>query len=136
MTNIDLIRDALGLIAVLSEVEAPSAEQGEHGLRVLNQMMEQWEEEGIALQYHAQTDTTETFPCPPYTEAGVTAHLALRLAPSYGATASIELIAMADIGYSTILRKSINKAMEPADMTHLPQGEGRWGSDESILTGE
>jgi hypothetical protein len=133
-TNIDIIRDALGLIAVISEVETPSAEQGSHALRVLNQMMEQWEEEGVNLQYHAQTLTSDTFPCPPYTEPGVTGHLAMRLAPSYGASITVELIAQADAGYQTILRKSVSRALEPADMTHLPQGEGRYGTDTSILT--
>lgn len=133
MTNSELIRDALGLIAVLSEVETPSAEQGAHALRILNQMMEQWEEEGVNLQYHAQTSTADTFPCPPYCEAGVAASLAIRLAPSYGATVSPELGVQADMTYQTILRKSINKTMEPADLSHLPLGEGRFATD-SILT--
>jgi hypothetical protein len=125
MTNSELIRDALGLLGVINESESPSPEQGAHGLRVQNQMMEQWEEDGIKLQYFAQTDITANFPCAPYTEAGVTAHLAIRLAPSYGATVSSELAAQADMGFSTILRKAVNAKLPVSDMSHMPQGEGK-----------
>lgn len=134
MTNSDLIRDALGLISVINESESPSAEQGAHGMRVMNQMLEQWEEDGIKLQYFEQTDLTADFPCPAYTLVGVTGHLAIRLAPSYGATVSVELGDQADKGFQTILRKAINAKMRPADMSHLPQGEGK-SSRYNILTG-
>lgn len=132
MTNIDLIRDALGLIGVLNEVESPSAEQGVHGLRVLNQMMEMLEEDGVRLQYFAQTLTTDSFPCPAWTEMGVTANLAVKLAPSYGAAISAELADQADKGMQTLLRKTIRAPV--ADMSHLPQGEGRYARDD-ILNG-
>lgn len=134
MTNSDLIRDALGLISVINEVESPSPEQGSHALRVQNQMMEQWEEDGLKLQYFAQTSTTDEFPCAAYTEAGVTACLAIRLAPSYGATVSAELADQADKGYQTILRKSIIANMASTDLSQLPQGEGKISSY-NILTG-
>lgn len=123
-TNIQLIGDALRLINVINEVETPSAEQGATALRVLNQMMEQWEEEGLKLQYFKQTSTSADFPCAAYTEPAVTAGLAIRLAPFFGASVSPELAAQFDSGYQTILRKAINAALQPVDMSHLPLGEG------------
>lgn len=123
-TNIQLIGDALRLINVINEIETPSAEQGATALRVLNQMMEEWEECGIKVQYYAQTSTSVDFPCPAYTESAVTAALAIRLAPFFGASVSPELAAQYDIAYSSLLRKAMNAKLQPVDMSHLPLGEG------------
>src|SRR5690606_18588553 len=68
-TNIQLIGDALRLINVINEVKTPSAEQGATALRVLNQLMEEWEECGIKVQYYEQTSTSVNFPCPAWTES-------------------------------------------------------------------
>jgi hypothetical protein len=133
MTNSELIRDALGLLGVLNEVETPSAEQGVHALRNLNQIMEVLEEDGIKLQYFAQTDTSADFPAPVYSEMGITAALAIKLAPSYGATVSVELAAQYEMGMAIILRKAVKPPV--ASMGHLPQGEARHVKSD-ILNGD
>lgn len=123
-TNLEIIQDALEAIGVIGETATPSAEQGAHALRKLNQMMEQWEEDGVKLNYFAQTDTGEECPIPAYAEVGVYSALAMRLAPTYGAEVSAELASMADKGYQTILRKVV-KAPE-ADMSHMPGAFHQW----------
>jgi hypothetical protein len=69
-------------LQIINESETPSAEQGSHALRVLNQMLEAWEEEGVRLGWCEQTDTSADAPLPPYALRGVTAALALELATS------------------------------------------------------
>jgi hypothetical protein len=124
--NIDIIRDALGEIAVLSEVENPSAEQGAHGLREMNQMMEEWEEQSeIRIGYSPQTSASATFPCPPFSETAVKTSLAIRLAPGYGATVSIELATKASNAFTGLLRRCLNKDMQEASLRHLPAGENQ-----------
>lgn len=132
MTNLDLIAGALRKLNVINEIQTPSAEQGAKCLEALNGMLEQWEEDGINLQYYRQSVTSATFPCPAYSEAGVRAALAIRVAGDFGATVSTELAAEFDSGYSTILRKAITKDLPEASMSHLPSVWQKF----DILTGQ
>lgn len=134
-TNIVVIGDALREINVISEVETPSAEQGAHGLRKLNEMVESWTESDVELGYFAQSSTTDDCPIPAWAEKAVKAKLAIELAPTYGASISAELLIKADEGWSTILRKCINEKLTGADMTHLPYGTGHFGSGFDITNG-
>ena len=128
MTNLELIAGALRKLNVINEIQTPSAEQGAKCLEELNDMMEQWEEDGVKLQYYAQTDTSATFPCPAYTNAGVRAALAIRVAVDFGASVSVELAAEYDSGWSTICRKAINSQIIEASMSYLPRVNGRRGN--------
>ena len=94
--------------------------------------MEALEVDGISLGYFAQSSTTDACPIPAYAERGISAYLALELAPIYGATASTELAKKYDEGMATIKRTAINLRLEGADMSHLPGGTGRY----DILTDE
>lgn len=134
-TNLQLITDALRSINVIDETETPSAEQGSHCLRQMNQMLALWEVDGVPLGYFAQTSTAATCPIPDWAEAGVTGRLALRVAAHYGAQVPIGTVAAADEGYTTILRTVMNQKLQGADMSHLPQGSGRFGSGYDIETG-
>jgi hypothetical protein len=124
-TNLQIISDALLDLGVINESETPSAEQGSHALRVLNQMLEAWEEEGVRLGWCEQTDTSADAPLPPYALRGVTAALALELAPSYGgaASASPALIAKYESGMALINRKAALKNLKPIRAA-ISQGEG------------
>ena len=132
MTNLELITGALRKLNVINEIETPSAEQGAKCLEALNDMMEQWEENDIKLQYFAQSQTSATFPCPAYANTGVRAALAIRVAVDFGATVSIELAAEYDSGYSTICRKNVIRQLEEASMAHLPGRRSRY----NIITGQ
>ena len=119
ITNVQLIGDALREINVISEIDTPSAEQGQHGLRKLNQMIAVWQVDGVKIGYFEQTSTTDTCPIPDWAEKGITAKLAIDLAPTYGATISPELLAKADEGWATILRVSSNLKLQGLDASHL-----------------
>jgi hypothetical protein len=133
-TNILLITDSLREIGVIAETESPSAEQGEHALRAMNQMLEQWEADEIRLEFFAQSSTTDTCPIPAYAERGVKLMLAIELAPTYGATVSIELATKASEAFGTIRRTAVLLKL-PSVKPDRPRGEGQ-SYRQRILTGE
>lgn len=136
MTNLDIITRALLKIGVINESETPSAEQGADALTELNQLMEEWDEAGIALGWCEQTDTSATAPLPPYAERGVTLRLALALAPSYGGAASVTpaLIGDAEDSLKKLQRKVLLKGIVARDSRNMPQSEVA-GRTFNILTG-
>jgi hypothetical protein len=125
-TNIQIISDALLDLGVINESETPSAEQGSHALRKLNEMLEAWEEEGVRLGWCEQTDTSADTPLYPYAIRGVTASLALELAPSYGGAASITpaLSVKLEQGMALIYRKAALKNLKPLSMSNMNASEG------------
>ena len=123
-TNLVIISDALRDINVIAETATAGPEQGQYCLRKLTQIMEAWKEDSIDFGWFAQTSTTDTIPIPDWAELGVTATLAIVIAPNYGATVSQELIAIADSAAGMILRKSLAEKITGADMSHLPRGAG------------
>lgn len=124
ITNIELIGDSLRELNVISEIQTPSAEQGAHCLRKLNQMLAEWKEAGIDLQYFPQTLTSDVCPIPAYAEHAVMANLAGRIASNYGASVSIELAASMIAGYDTIVRTAVTRALPVNRMLNRPCGEG------------
>lgn len=123
-TNSEVIGDALKELNVIAETQSPSPEQGAHGLRKLNELLEAWTEDGIELGYYAQTLTTADCPIPLWAVRAVKLCLAPELATHYGASVSTELAVKINDAYSSLLRKSVVEKLEPADMSHLPQGSG------------
>ena len=126
-TNAQVIRDALGLLGVLAETEDQSAEQSELGLRVLNDMMEDWRANGISIGQWPQTNPADTFPAPLGALATVKAMLAVYLAPHFMATVNQVVAIQASTGYTRLIREAVKAAMVEADLTHLPMGEGFTG---------
>ena len=133
-TNLTIIQDSLREIGVISEIDSASAEQGSFCLRRLNQMLEVWREDGVELGWFAQSATTDTIPIPDWAELGVTSALAIAVAPTYGASISPELAAIAEISAGMILRQSLAEKITGADMSHLPVGAGNYNRRHSILT--
>ncbi|HEX7971888.1 MAG TPA: hypothetical protein VF501_06680 [Thiobacillus sp.] len=80
-----LIEDAFHRIAVLSEDEAPTAEQFVRGLTVLNDMMNGFEAEGIQYD-HTDLIDTDTVNVPDFLLRSVGWMLCDELADEYGKT--------------------------------------------------
>jgi hypothetical protein len=131
-TNIEVIGDALKELGVIAETQSPSPEQGLFCLRKLNEMLEAWTEDGIELGYFAQTDTTADCPIPAWAVRAVKACLAPEVASHYGAKVSEELAVKINNAYLSLLRKTLVEAAEPADMSHMAQGVGHYGSGYDI----
>ena len=133
-TVVSIIGDSLREINVISEDEAPSAEQGSFALRRLNQMLEAWTEDDIELGYFKQSATTATIPIPEWSELAVIKMLSINLAPNYGASVSAELVNTASDAYGMLLRKSIAEKQRGGNMDTMPQGEGKYRPEGRILT--
>jgi hypothetical protein len=121
ITVIELITDALQEVNVIDANQAPSAEQGVKTLRRLNQMMMQWQLDGIRLGYYPQTDMDATVPIDISDELGVTLNLAVSIAPSYGIEI-IESLRMQATTYYDALAKQALQYFE-SDMTQLPMSD-------------
>jgi hypothetical protein len=133
ITNVEIIGDALRELGVISEIQTPSAEQGAHALRKLNQMMAEWKDVKVDLGYYAQDTMSDTCPIPEYAENGVLTQLALRLAPNYGAQVPPELAIAANTGWTVIFSRMVNQNTNEVNRYNRPRGSGNtWGSN--ILT--
>ena len=126
-TNLEFVTDALRELNVIAETDTASAEQGQHGLRKLNEMLEVWAENEIAFGYFEQTDASLDCPIPKYAEKAVKAGLAIDMAPTYGATVSPELGKKFDDSYKMLQRKFIAEQLTGQDMSNLPYGIGMRG---------
>ena len=134
-TNVTIIGDALRLLGVIAESQTVSANQGEHGLRVLNQMLESWTEEGIELGWFEQSATTDDAPLPKWAEMGVTAKLAQALQPTYPAgSLAPHVFDDTKNGYGVILRNAVKEQLQPVDQSHMPMGEAHYGFGWNIET--
>jgi hypothetical protein len=124
ITNADLIRDSLALITVLGEGQNASAEQAAHALQVLNHLMDDWEADGVVLDYFPQTDLSDETPIPSNAIAGVKGFLAAALAPYYGKKLPIEFVAINDRFYSRLVREAVKEQVVEMDLNR-PAGTGQ-----------
>jgi hypothetical protein len=124
MTNQDIIRDALGLLGVLAETESVSADQAAHGLRVLNDLMDEWEADNIEIGYYAQTEPNVEFPAMARTALAVKYALAVALAPHYGRSAPAEVAVLAQRYYARLMRDAVE--IPVASTAHLPRPNWRY----------
>lgn len=127
MTYADFIRDALGMLGILGETETASAEQADHGLRVLNNLVFDWQADGVDIPWATVTSATATMTLHERDQQAVLANLALRLAPSYGVALSPALVDTAQNGWNRVLRDSLTRSARVQRMDHLPIGEGYFG---------
>jgi hypothetical protein len=127
MTYGDFIRDALGMLGILGETETASAEQAAHGLRVLNNLVFDWQAEGVDIPWASYSSPTATMTLHERDQQAVMANLALRLAPSYGVALSPALVDMAQNGWTRVLRDSLTRTARVQRMYHLPISEGYFG---------
>lgn len=133
-TNLDLINRALRELNVIAENQDASSEQGSQCLTKLNNLMEMWKEVNIDFGWYEQSSTSGDAPVPDYAELAVTTNLAVLCASQYGATVSGELAAVADRTYKFLLSKFQREELDNVDMSHMPEGSGRFGNRYDIYT--
>ena len=125
-TNQQLIDAALGKIGVIEAGETANATDSATTLTILNQMMEEWSQRSMDFNWFTQTSLTDATPIPKWAEKGITANLAVNAASDFRVTVTPELGEEAMKGIRTIGNTLINGNLENTDMSHLPQGEGRY----------
>ena len=108
------------------------ATDGADAMADLNAMMAEWRVSDKDLNWFSQDTLSETCPIPDWAERGVISNLAVSLGAVFNVAVSNETAIKASNGSNVIARTLINHNLEQADMSHLPQGEGRAGRN--ILT--
>ena len=134
VTNLQIITDALREINVINETQVATAAQSSKALRRLNQLMEKWKEEELDLGWVKATSTADDAAIPDYAELAVTLALAVYVAPSFSTEPSGTLIALSQDAVNSLKSKHIREKLDNVDMTHMPEGSGRWGNRYDINT--
>lgn len=128
MTKKAIVEHAFGEIGMASYVFALQAEDIQQGLTLLEQLMARFDGQGILLNWPFADDmlnpegSVEVF-LPPYAVSGVTAQLAIDLAPFYGKQPNPTTFKRAYDGFTTMA--AIGSVPNPARMNTLtPMGSG------------
>lgn len=120
----DVVRDALQLLNVITEIDSPSAEQGQHGLRVLNDMMAQWLEDGLDVEYVPSDDLTADIDVDRAALRAIKYGLAVDLAQHYRGTLTPDVAAVAQQAYDILYRNRFE--LPELDMSHMARGEASY----------
>ena len=119
-TNLDVITDAMRKANIINERETPSAAQGENGLTLLNDLLADWEEDGIELGFYPQTGLSDTIPIEDKFLRGVKYNLARSVAADYGADLPQETVRIADLTLDRLAKATTE--VVSTDFNHMPMG--------------
>lgn len=134
MLVLDLATDTLRQLGVISEIETPSAEQGQDAVTKLNDLMASLEEDGINLGYNPKATTADSIVLPAGHVSAIKALLGVALADSYGLTPPSVMSAFADAGYKRLLRNAVTDQMRQG-VSDAPKGQSN-PYLQNILTGQ
>lgn len=134
MSNLTFVNDALSLIGVLPEGIDATAEQGELALRTVNEMVAEWAEDDVIVNWSPQSSLDDDNPLTGNALTAVKHHLAIRLCPHFGREPSPTLVALAMSAYGKLQRKQMVQAMAPVTL-QLPAAEGGNAAGWDITTG-
>lgn len=118
ITAIEMITDAYRAANIINEVETPSAEQGATGLRVLNQMMGQWDGDGIKLGWVIVDGQADTLPLQLQDERAVKYNLAVELAGEFGIDPLPRVAKVAVDTYAGLAKR--HRLQVQSDLSGLP----------------
>jgi hypothetical protein len=112
-TSAEIVTRALKRLGLVEPGESPAAADAEDGLAALNAMIAGWEADGI--------NVSPDVPLPAKHEEGVTALLAVRLAPDYNRTPSPLVFADAEKGMERLYADYISAPIAAFDSAlHMP----------------
>ena len=122
MLVVDLVTDVLRQLVVISEIETPSAEQGQDAVTKLNDLMADLAEDGISRGFNPKGTTAEDLALPDGDKSGIKAMLGVRLCESYGLPVPPVMGALAEGWYRRALRNAIHDTMRKV-VSDAPRGE-------------
>ena len=126
MTVQELIDQALYNLGYLEKGESADATDSADALRVMNQMLAEWEWAGKDLNWFSQDDLTATMPIPVWAERAAMTGLAIDLAGEFDVVPTQALYTKFDESRQTLTNRLMNTALNPSDMSHLPRGSGHY----------
>jgi hypothetical protein len=127
MSNLLLVNDALALIGVLPSGVDASAEDGALALRVAGEMVEEWADDGIIVNWPAQPELNDECELTGVEKTSVKQQLAVRLCPFFGCDPPATLVALAQSSYAKLRRIQMVARLEPVVLS-LPAAEGSYGT--------
>lgn len=96
-----VVKKALRLLAVTESGEVPSSEEMDDAVDSLNSMLHSWQLKSIPLN-HIDVGIADTLPYPEDHTDAITHNLAIYMAPEYGVSATVEVIAVAESGFDAL----------------------------------
>ncbi len=125
MNALEPITGAYRKAGIISEVEAPSAEQGAWGVTRLNRMMAALREDGIDLGYTEASNTASTIVLPDGHMEAIEALLAVKLhGDTFATTPPADLAAEASAGLQRLQRQAVLLQNTAISMRHISGGAG------------
>ena len=124
-----IIDQALYNLGYLEQAESAGATDSADALRVLNQMMAEWEWASKDLNWFSQDTLSDTMPIPAWAERAVMTALAVDLAGEFNVVPTQTLYAKFDESRQTLTNRLINTELNPSDMSHMPSGSGHYDID-------
>lgn len=133
MSNLTFVNDALSLIGVLPEGVDATAEQGELAIRTVDEMVDEWQDDGIVVGWSPASSLDDDCSVRGLELMALKYHLAIRLSPHFGREPPGVLVALASGAYAKLQRRQMVSEMQPASLS-LPAAEGDVGGGWNILT--
>lgn len=132
MTFIELLKASLLKCGAIDVNETPTAEMGSNGLIAFNNMLAQWQLDGIDIGFYAVQAQDDTVPVSAANLRGVIFNFAIELSTDGLGAISDDVRRIAAETYDALC-KSSRKTFE-ADVTFLPQADG-WDYGQWFSTG-
>lgn len=124
MTKVfEVVVDAMEAIVVQADEAPIEQSEARAAIRILNDMMTDWDARGIALGYTEVSDMGDVLTVPPGAIRGIKSNLAIDLAPKYDVVPTPALVEMARQGYKACLNLAVDTAPMALPGT-LPRGSG------------
>lgn len=124
ITALQMITDSARLANIIDQIQAPSAEQGQQWLRSLNQMMADWQTDGIRLGWRPIAALDDTLPLADEDERGVKYNFAVEICGEYGIEPSTEVGNIAVATFARFAKSSSEEVV--ADLSGLPTEEAAY----------
>ena len=126
-TNLDIITEALRITNIINETEPASSELAADGLTAMNDLLADWEADGVELGYFPQTNLATTSPLEDQDLRGVKYNLAIEIAARHNIPLTDSTIFVAQKSFAR-LSKGTSEIIENS-FDHLPLSRRRFDID-------
>ena len=117
-TNLDVITTALRIVNIIDENQPATPELAAEGLEAMNDLLADWEADGIELGYFPQTILADTSPIEDQDLRGVKYNLALEIAARKDGKVTQAAIAVASVSKARLAKGTAEIIENSFD--HLP----------------
>ena len=124
-SNLDIVTAGFQKMNIIDETEAPSPEQGVIGLSCMNDLLMEWDADGVRLGYFPQTSLAAPSPLQDEDIRAVKLCLAGEIASHYGMAIEPALSSEINNAVTRLVKRSIQYL--EADLSELPVAQGYWG---------